>query len=191
MNRGICALILAWLTVAAGSPALAEDFVGPAIPYRYTSIRTEACQPPTAKQRRAFDEREVGAKECPGVDGWQLFLVYTDDASWLEFGRNGTLWSTREPLFGTHRFGDSPNVASDGVEWLPPSGEAQTLIFHLEAREPPTANGPGKRVSKVAVISLSGESPLFCGLANTNEQAKLVVEKRDSCNGRLQRLSLP
>ena len=189
MNR--CSLCVCWLAVSAAASAQAEEFIGPAIPYRYTSIKTEACQPPAAKQRKAFEEREVGAKECPGVDGWQLFLVYSDDASWLEIGHDGTLWSTREALLGTHRFGDSPNVASDGVEWLPPAGEAHTLIFHVEARESPTANGPGKRVSKVAVISLSGESPQFCGLVNSNEQAKIVAEKRDSCGGGLPRLASP
>jgi hypothetical protein len=184
-----CFRVIPFLALAGflGRTANAGDFMGPPIPYRYTSIKTEACHPPQGRQLAAFEEREVGAKECQGLDGWQLFLVYTEDASWVEIARNGALWSTREQIAGPSRFGNSPNVGSDGVEWLPPEGEADTLIFHLEAREPPTANGPGKRISRVAVVSLTGEAPQFCGLVNTNEQAKIVAEKRDSCNSGLQR----
>lgn len=188
IHRAFCLAIVA---ANLGSAACADQFVGPPIPYRYTSIKTETCQPPQTKQRKAFEEREVGAKECQGVDGWQLFLVYTEDTSWVEIARNGALWSTREQVAGTSRFGLAPNVASDGVEWLPPVGEAHTLIFHLEAREPQTANGPGKRMSRVAVLSLNGDSPQFCGLVNSNEQAKIVAEKHDSCSTALQRFSWP
>jgi len=172
--------------LAGGRTTSAEELMGPPIPYRHTSIKSEACQPPPPKQRAAFEQREVGAKQCPAVDDWQLFLAFTEDASWLELARGGSLWSTREQVAGASRIGIAPNIASDGVEWLPPQGAATTLIFHLEAREPATANGAGKRIARIGVLSLEGEAPRFCGLAKSSEEAKLMAERRDSCREPLQ-----
>jgi hypothetical protein len=163
--------------------------MGPKAPYRHTSIKTNACQAPSAAMAREFSQRDLTAKQCPGADDWKVFVVYSGDLSWLEIASGGLLWSTQEQVVRQSQFGREPHISSDGVQWLPGTGTANTLIFHVEAQEDPTPSGPGKKVSRLGSIRLDGEAPNFCGFAKTETDAKAMSEIRQSCTGELTRFA--
>jgi len=178
-------LCLALLTAYLADAATAEEMVGPPVPYRHTSIKTDACEPPGKAMAAAYQQRDVTAKRCPAVDDWTIFVVYSEELSWLEIAKGSTLWSTQDQVVQFSQFGRDPHVSSDGVEWLPGSGPATTLIFHVSAQGDPTPRGPGKQSSQLALVNLVGNAPRFCGYAKTITEAKAILEKKDICTGAL------
>jgi hypothetical protein len=161
------------------------DDMGPPVPYRHTSVKTDACHSSSAAMTEEFNKRDLAAKQCPAVENWSLFVVYSEALSWVEIARDQRLWSTQNQVAIQSQLGRDPHVSSDGVRWLPGQGAVHTLMFNMEAQEDPTPNGPGKRVTRYAIVKLEGSEPVFCGFAKSEEEAKKLADNRETCTAAL------
>ena len=83
----------------------------------YTSVKPTDCHVPPPPLVTAYEARGLAVRECQAPKGWRLFVVSTDECSWLELSRDGLLWSTEEQVVYRNNFGNFPNLGADKVEW--------------------------------------------------------------------------
>ena len=174
--------IISFLLLATSS--LAGDT---ALSSRYTSIKESDCTKTISKPLSVyFDERGTSAVKCPSLKNWQPYLVSTNERSWIELGYGQSIWTTEGKVV-YESIGDFPNIGADKIEWrLTKSGEPTAMIFRITAQDP---NNVG-HISRLYVISLTEHRPCFCGVAKTNEKARIVADNPDACIEMLPRRQL-
>src|SRR3989339_811011 len=146
----------------------------------YTSVKPTDCHVPPPPLVTAYEARGLAVRECQAPKGWRLFVVSTDECSWLELSRDGLLWSTEEQVVYRNNFGNFPNLGADKVEWcLSASGSPIALIFRISAQSPtPPDNATViKSLSKLFVIRLDDGTPQFCGVVQTNKEARELADR--------------
>lgn len=150
----------------------------------YTSIKSTTCSKPPSSIAAAYDARGLSAQECPAPKGWRLFVVSSDERSWLEIARDHSLWSAEEEVVYRNEFGHFPNLGAERVEWrTTKSGVLSALIFRISAQDPNRpASGPGAmNLSRLFVIGLASRTPRFCGTAKTNQEARVIADNATTC----------
>lgn len=155
----------------------------------YTSIKAGDCRKPSTSIVAFYESRGLTAEECKAADGWRLFVVSSDERSWLELARDRTLWSSEEQVVNRNEFGNFPNIGSEKVEWqMTKTNSPASLIFRITAQDPANIN---KNLSRLFVIGIRDNTPHFCGAVKTNKEARALAEGTSSCSIDLQIKELP
>ena len=145
----------------------------------YTSVKEGECKKPAAALLAFYESRGLVGEECAGVGGWRLFWVGSDERSWFELMRDRDLWSTDEQVVQQNHFGHFPNIGADKVEWrLANTGVPTAFIFRIAAQNPERID---KNLTRLFVIGFKGNTPYFCGVAKSNDEARVLAGKTDSC----------
>jgi hypothetical protein len=123
------------------------------------------------KTHAAFSS--TGIFRCKGVGGFSVYVVDEDPRSFLVVEREKKLFSLEAPMVGDFKLGDFPNVAGAKMaEWrLDPHGTPTGLIVRVSYQR----SGSGAAASALLVFDLRGE-PLLLGSANTNEEARGMID---------------
>jgi len=155
----------------------------------YTSVKSGDCRKPSTAISAFYESRGLTAEECVAAKGWRLFFVSSDERSWPELARDATLWSSEEQVVYKNNFGHFPNIGAEKVEWrMTKAGIPTALIFRIAAQDPQHTD---KNLSRLFVLGFRDQTPYFCGVANTNQEARMLVEKRGACSTALQVRQLP
>lgn len=155
----------------------------------YISVKSGDCRKPSTAITVFYESRGLTAEECVAARGWRLFFVSSDERSWPELARDTTLWSSEEQVVYKNDFGHFPNIGAERVEWrMSDAGVPTALIFRIAAQDP---QHTGKNLSRLFVLGFRDQTPYFCGVAKTNQEARKLVEKKDSCSTALPARQLP
>ena len=123
------------------------------------------------------DDPAGGMAQCPGRDGFTVFIVSGDDRSWLVF---------KHPAGGTSDLiddvmrltpGEFPSIRGKLLEWrsLAPGGPAGAVIFRVGGADPVKPNGPEKQALLVARVT-KGHQVQVVTAVRTNEEARRVAD---------------
>jgi hypothetical protein len=154
----------------------------------YTSVKSGDCRKPSTAITAFYESRGLTAEECDAVKNWRLFVVSSDERSWLELARDTTLWSCEEQVVHQNDFGHFPNIGAEKVEWRTTKPNAPTaLIFRIAAQDPQHTD---KNLTRLFVLGFRDNTPYFCGVAKTNQEARTLAENKDSCSTALQVMQL-
>ena len=74
----------------------------------YTSVKSGDCRKPSKTIAAFYESRGLTAEECDAVKDWRLYLVSSDERSWLELTRDATLWSSEEQVVHQNDFWEFP-----------------------------------------------------------------------------------
>lgn len=171
------------LTLCACTPANSSD------ESLYTSVKEGDCRKLTTATAQFFESRGLSAEECDAPKGWRLFVVSSEERSWLELARDASLWSTEEQVVHKNAFGHFPNIGAEKVEWrLTSTRTPAALIFRIGAQNPQNID---KTLTRLFVLALKDSAPYFCGVAKTNEDARSMAENTVACSIPLPQLQLP
>lgn len=156
---------------------------------RFTSIKSKDCN----KSKKLVDVTgEWHVEECSGLGGWRLFKVYEHEGrSWIDIAYDRSIWSTQNQVWNDpeYNFGHFPRVDAPQVEWrTTQAGEVRSLIFTVTAQNPEV---PNSFLYRLFVISLSSNSPSFCGMVKTNREARELADKSTRCSTKLEKRTLP
>lgn len=114
------------------------------------------------------------------MPGYRLFLVSSEERSWLDIRGRDANWSAEQVVVYDHPIGNFPNVGGTKVvEWQRCPGDRNwTLTFRVRAQSADNAN---HSVSALYVVALGGGDIALAGRATTNAQARKVA--RRACRG--------
>lgn len=144
----------------------------------YTSIDERKCWTPSKALYARYKGHGVEAQECKAPNGWKLFVVSSDERSWIDLQRGDRVWTTEDEVVYKSDFGNFPNIGSSTVEWiLDREGRPISLIFRITAQSTKMDAPMYASVARLFVIGLTGEHPGFFGTATTNEKARSLVMK--------------
>jgi hypothetical protein len=117
--------------------------------------------------------------------GWQLFAMFSQDYSWFDIVRGRSLWSTYQVIGNV---GPAATIV-ERVQWrMTKTGAPKALIFRVRAQKEDNAN---IYISRLIVISLTGNTPRYCGTAKTNIEAYAIADRIKICAGDLTFETLP
>lgn len=147
----------------------------------YTAVAATACAAPPPEIASVYAARDLGVEECPAVRPYRLFVVSSNERSWVDLRRNNLTWSTEERVvYGQDvlSLGHFPNVGGSNVaEWrLDNKGEPVALILRLTFQDPDQDATAGATISRLLVIGLSADTACDLGLAKANEEARQMVD---------------
>lgn len=149
---------------------------------KITSIKDNDCKKISSRELiKLFGNDNVF--ECPSPKGWRLFKELDRDEarSWINLSHGGSVWTTIDFIWGDEKyeFGLFPNIDGTQVEWRTSErGEPTALIFRVIAQNP---NKQTANISRWYALRLLNNIPSFCGIVNTIEEARVLIENESSC----------
>lgn len=147
----------------------------------YTSVKPGDCRKLSAETSAFYESRGLTAEECDAAKPWRLYAVSSDARSWVEVARGATLWSTEEQVVHRSEFGNFPNIGAEKVEWrITKTGAPIALIFRIAAQDPQRTE---KNLTRLFVLGFRDNTPYFCGMVKSNEEARALAEREDLCAG--------
>ncbi|MBW7982484.1 hypothetical protein [Enterobacillus tribolii] len=155
----------------------------------YTSTKGGSCAELTGELAQTYEKRSLDAGLCEGVKNWRVLIAITDPRSWIELEQDKkTLWSLGQVALGPDAIGNFPNMDAEKVEWrMDNAGQPRAFIFRQSAQD---RDNPEKEISRLYVVSLAGQEPMLCGMAKTNEEARLMADKPEACTQKLARYDI-
>ncbi|MFO1434360.1 MAG: hypothetical protein U1F76_30480 [Candidatus Competibacteraceae bacterium] len=150
----------------------------------YTSLKINECKKPSKAVVKTYASQGLAVLECPGLGGYRLFLVSSEERSWIDIARGKGRWSSEKDVVYQHQFGYFPNVASSALaEWRRnPAGQPVALIFRIAAQRPEAdQNTPGSLLSRLVVIRLDSKRPCVLGVVEDNESARTLADSARDC----------
>ncbi|MDD5277257.1 MAG: hypothetical protein PHR16_14400 [Methylovulum sp.] len=146
----------------------------------YISLGDDNCFQPPSDIRQLYTNRGLGVIECRVKKPvTRLFVVSSQERSWLDIAVGDTLWSTEEQVVYAkeNQFGYFPNVGIAPAELLVDQKEAFVgLIFRVTAQDPNRQEQGIANISRLFVLGLRKEGVCFLGLANTNTEARSFLQ---------------
>lgn len=157
----------------------------------YTSVKEMDCKKLSNPIQKIYESQGLAVDECPAIDGWRLFVVGSEERSWIDLSKGEAIWSTSQQVVYSNKnqFGYFPNINSEKaskVEWQTDLNKrAIGLIFRIF-----TVNGAvDKQMSRLFVIRLTESTPYFCGMANSNEEARKLADNLQMCTEALEKIA--
>jgi hypothetical protein len=123
----------------------------------------------------------LAVQECAALKPYRLFVVSSDERSWVDLRRGDRIWSTEQRVVYERdalALGHFPNVAgSRSAEWrLDGKGAPVAVIVRFNFVGSTQDAREGARVSRLLVIGLSKDAPCALGFAMTNEDARALAD---------------
>jgi hypothetical protein len=169
-----------------GNIACADDS---GVTSQITSIKDADCSELPIAMTAFYDKRHIDGDECPSQQGWRAFKAFDENISWIDIAYGDALWSTEKIIKNDTSFGLALHITGKQIEWrILKSGAVNALFFHISAVPP---MGQNTIQSRFLVISLAGNSPRFCGMAKTVQDARDLADNATTCNTLLPKQSFP
>lgn len=167
----------------------------------YVSLQAQSCKVPDDLVIRHYLSRNLVVSECPTRAIVQsaplkLFIVSTDERSWIDLAIGNTIWSSEDEVVyeKENQFGYFPNVGNAPAEIrMSDTGVVAGLIFRVTAQAPDarSANLGTSNVSRLFVIGLKKSGACFLGLASNNTMARKLLDSGAVCKRMLKTEQLP
>jgi hypothetical protein len=159
----------------------------------YTPITDKRCSTPSASVMAVLVEHADTAQECQAPKGWRLFVVATNERSWIDIAQGHSLWTTEEEVVQRNDFGDFPSVDGERVEWrMSKSKTPRALIFSVSAQEPASIGRVQMRqLTRFFVVDLTTGAARFCGTATTRKEALVKADNPSACAKSFRQSSIP
>jgi len=142
----------------------------------YTSIEEGKCSAAPGDVLAQYQVRGLDAEECHGYKGWRLFIVSTPERSWIDLRYGRQTWSTERVVVHENTYGHFPNIGGTAVEWgTTTRGVPSSIIFRIDAQGIGKEGIMDTNTSRYYAIKLNQDRPTFCGLAMTNEEARVLA----------------
>jgi hypothetical protein len=161
-----------------------------------TPITSKWCSKPIDSIVTVLTESADFALECPAPNGWRLFIIGTEDRSWIGIAKGRSYWTTEDEVIQPDRnyFGDGPSVmGGESVEWrISKSNTPNALIFSVFAQDPKSA-APAQlhTISRFFVVDLTTGAARFCGMVKTRKEAIAKGDYPAACTTPLEKHVLP
>jgi len=160
----------------------------------YVSLGDDNCFQPGPDIAQLYTQRSLGVVECAVKNSpLRLFMVSSEEHSWIDIGLGNRIWSTEEPVVYAreNQFGFFPNVGSAPVEIiLNPAQKPIGLIFRVTGQDPnSTAQKIGK-LSRLFVIGFRKDGACVLGTAKDNRNGRTWLQKEKNCQQQLKSTSL-
>ena len=145
----------------------------------YTSIAEEDCARGAELVVEGQAIRPAAGEalfKCSGPPGHALFIFDDGARSWYALEREGQVHSLKQDMIQEFRYGQFPNVPTSGVvEWRTVgTGEVAGLIFRISFQKQSESGVEPNSV--LFVYNLQHEKPAFVGAAETNEEARELLD---------------
>jgi len=156
----------------------------------YVSLKADFCRPPAAAVRKNYLARGLTVSECPTkitVQSLplQLFIVSTDERSWLDIVLGNTIWSTEEEIIyeKENQFGHFPNIGNAPAEIRMNSAGGAGLIFRVTAQNSDlkSSTSGSSNVSRLFVVGFRDSGVCFLGLVRDNILARILLDSNEAC----------
>jgi hypothetical protein len=142
----------------------------------YSSVGEKDCSavPVLETERRIVSGQGEYAFECSGApQGYKLYFVDSDRASWYVTERDGVRHSFERVIVYENPPGNFPHVGQGGkVEWLTENGAVKGLIFRVGYQK---QDGSGN-FSRLFSVALDGAQAVVRGSSYTNEAARQLLD---------------
>lgn len=174
-------IVCAFLMVGIGSTC-AESGV---IESSYVSLADDNCFRPPSNTQHIYTSRGLGVVECRVKNtAIRLFVVSSEERTWIDIGVGEKLWSTEDPIVYTqeNQFGYFPNVGATPVELAVDQKQVPVgLIFRVTAQDPNQQKQGSSNISRLFVFGFRKEVVCFLGLADNNIAARSFLKKDAIC----------
>ena len=145
-----------------------------------TALTRQACMAPAAAVREEFAGKDLGVQECPGVGGWRVLFVSSDENSWIELRDQTHRWSAEDEVVYRQPIGQFPRVDDTfPVEWRSRDGRAPDgVIFRVAAQR---QDDPAARLSVLYVVRL-GPPSCVIGREASIDAARALADSSRGCS---------
>jgi hypothetical protein len=172
-------VLLSWLSILLLGTVLLVPRVGIAERSIYTSL-----------EKKCWNTKYQGqsARECMGVRGWRLLIVYEPERSYLVLRKKGYEKNLRDDIF-SEEIGHFPEIRSPRkgtdllAEWrLDSQGRPRALIFRVFGVDPKKSlqEDPNPYKSSLIIVRLD-QPACVLGIVNDNERARLLADSNTQC----------
>lgn len=140
----------------------------------YTSLEVSDCKLPTGVFEKYYPSNEYSESvECKGYKNYRIFITY-EDGGWINLSNDKQIWSTSDLIYNYTR-GGVPHISGKKAEWrVSKSGELKALIYRMGSTD---AIDYKKVYTDLFIISFDTGKPMFCGTAQTNEEARKIADR--------------
>jgi hypothetical protein len=168
-HLGVAVLVAGAITACRPTPAVS----------RQTALSADACRAPAPGDRQAF-QADLGVQECPGLDGWRVFFVSSQEHSWIALQQDAVSWSAERAIVYEDPIGQFPGVDDTvPLEWrVDGGGDAVALIVTVKAQTP--SDVPAA-VSRQFVVRLERQRACLLGREPTAESARRLADSSRQC----------
>ncbi len=156
----------------------------------YVPIDASACSVPADGIHAHYSDRDLSVIECPANINLhpaplRLFVVSTDERSWIDLMLGNTLWSSEDEVVyeKDNQFGYFPNIGKTPVEIRVRHHNTIGVIFRVKALafENNTHKPGGPQVSRLFVLGFRKAGLCFLGLARENGAARHLLDSGTDC----------
>ena len=156
----------------------------------YISLKPDSCKAPDDAFYDYYSSRGLIVSECSTkakVESMplRLFIVSTDERSWIDLVIGNTIWSSEEEIVyeKENQFGYFPNVGNAPAELRTSAAGALGLIFRVTAQNPnqQLSDSSFSSVSQLFVFSFRNHEICFLGLTRNNATARNLLDSDAAC----------
>ena len=128
-----------------------------------------------------FADAGVSGQQCPGIQGWQVFVVSSDANAWLELHAAGRSWSFEEPIVYEQPIGLFPSVDGDtALEWRVDARRGPTAVIARVGAQ--NRDDAESRLARFFVIRLDGtRNACVVGREETMDAARATADGDTTC----------
>ncbi|MBX3639196.1 MAG: hypothetical protein KF888_01615 [Nitrosomonas sp.] len=156
----------------------------------YVPIDASACNIPVDGMHARYSDHDLSVIECPANINLhalplRLFIVSTEERSWIDLMLGNTLWSSEDEVVyeKDNQFGHFPNIGKTPVEIRTRNHNAIGVIFRVKALafENDAQKPHESRVSRLFVLGFRKSGLCFLGLTHENSTARHLLDSRTEC----------
>lgn len=156
----------------------------------YISLKPDSCKTPDDSVYDYYSSRGLIVSECSTNTTVQslplrLFIVSTDERSWIDLAIGNTIWSSEQEIVyeKENQFGYFPNVGHTPAELRTSPAGAVGLIFRVTAQniDQQLSNSGISSVSRLFVFSFRNSKVCFLGLTRSNTTARNLLDSDAAC----------
>lgn len=157
----------------------------------FTSIEESKCFTPPSAVLAQYGARGLNVQECKGIKGWRVFIVITNERSWIDLKHADRIWTSEDEVVQENSWGHFPNVGGSDVEWSTTTeGHPSSIIFRIDAQGMGKDGVMDTNTSRYFALKLKQNGPAFCGVAKTKEKARALATS-GKCDKELKSLVIP
>ena len=156
----------------------------------YVSLKPDSCKAPDNYINNYYSSRDLLVSECLANVTVQslplrLFIVSTDERSWIDLEIGNTIWSSEEEIVyeKENQFGFFPNVGNTPAELRASSTGVTGLIFRVTAQNPDQqlSNSASSTMSRLFVLGFRDHGVCFLGQVRSNAIARNLLDSNAAC----------
>jgi hypothetical protein len=112
-----------------------------------------------------YQQKDLSAGLCFRLGDWEVIAVSSDSHSWLDFKREGKVYSTERAVVYDVPIAQFPNLADGKMEVHINDEKLSGVVFRV-------VQGESKAGSYLYAVHLDEKGAFLCGKEKTNEKAR-------------------